>query len=203
MEYQKLERSFMEAAINEMKKAEWSPKVGAVLVVGEKIVSTGHKQVSVHAERAAIQAALDRGMCLKGAVLYTTLEPCVDSGREQAKACCADVIIQSGIQNVFIGRYDPHSTIYRKGWKRLRDAGIKCKDFPRDLREVVDAENSVFMNHFKVKTGPTGGAKSDHKDGATLRVQFSSEDHRYMEIGWTFCGAASAYGYAVPPVDVA
>jgi diaminohydroxyphosphoribosylaminopyrimidine deaminase/5-amino-6-(5-phosphoribosylamino)uracil reductase len=198
-----LELPFFDEAILEMEKSTATPKVGAVLVVDGAIVASGHKKDGTHAERGAIEAARELGVDLRRAVLYTTLEPCVGPNRGDGRQCCADLIVSSGIKRVMIGRYDPHPNIYRQGWRRLRDANIQCGDFPKNLRDEIDAKNGKFMRYFTSGTGPSGGAKVDHKDGAKFRVQFSEDDERYMDIGWTVCGVDSAYGYAVKPVDVA
>jgi len=198
-----LERLFMEKAIQEMERSEGTPKVGAVFVVDGAFVAAGYKIGGVHAERAAIEAARALNVDLSKAALYTTLEPCVGISERQDQQCCADLIVCAGIQTVVIGRYDPNPDVYRKGWKRLRDAGIRCLDFPKDLRDKIDALNGKFMSFFSTGIGPSGGAKIDHKERATFRVQFSSHDHRHMDINWTLCGVDAAYGYAIKPVEVA
>ena len=197
------ERVFMEQAIQEMERCPDKVKVGAVLVVDGKVIATGYKQQGVHAERGAIETALKLGHKLKSAILYTTLEPCVDTRTGQKKQCCADLIITEGIREVVIGRYDPNPDIYRLGWRRLRDGGVRLRDFPADLRERVNIINEEFMGFFSSGIGPTGGAKIDHKERATFRIKFSKEDDRHMDIGWSLCGVNAAYGYAVNPVRVA
>ncbi|WP_169805875.1 deaminase [Azohydromonas lata] len=193
----------MEEAIKAMEKCDGKVKVGAVLVVDGEVVAVGSKMGGTHAERSAIEAARERGLNLKRAALYTTLEPCVDINTGQRRQCCADLIVSEGIPEVIIGRYDPNPNVYRKGWKRLRDGGVRLRDFPMDLRNSIDAINDKFMDFFSSGIGPSGGAKIDHKEPAKFRIQFSADDNRYMEIGWTLCGINAAYGSAVDPVKVA
>ena len=86
-------------------------KVGCVIVLNHRIISTGYNgpvmggkhcellncdlklpcQFSVHAEANAIAAAAKAGISLDGSTLYCTHEPCKD---------CAKIIVQSGIIEV-------------------------------------------------------------------------------------------------------
>ncbi|MYN40319.1 hypothetical protein GTP55_13130 [Duganella sp. FT109W] len=148
MTHQAPDQEFMLAAIEEMKKSETQIKVGAAIVVDGEIVATGFRTTGQHAERAAIALAQQRGVNLKKAVLYATLEPCVDLRPGQQTQCCADLITAAGIKEVVIGRYDPNPNVHRQGWKRLRDGDVYLRDFHKDLREEIDQVNSHFMGHF-------------------------------------------------------
>lgn len=184
-------------AIAEMEKSQEKVKVGAVIVIDGKIVATGFRKQGKHAEREAIEFANAHRLDLRKATLYATLEPCVNLAEGQDKQSCADLIIESKIREVVIGRYDPNPIIFRRGWKHLRDAGIWLRDFPKDLRDEVDRINQRFMNFFAKGVGPSGGAKIDHRDRGTFQVQFSPDDHRTMEISWTVAGRDCAHAYAV------
>ena len=193
----------MAAAIEEMKKGVTSVKVGAAIVVDGEVVASATRAPGKHAERAAIELANERGVNLKKAILYATLEPCVDLRPGQLTQCCADLIVASGIKEVVIGCYDPNPHVYRQGWRRLRDSDVYLRDFPQDLREEIDSINSKFVGHFEKGLGPTGGAKVGHKDTGHFVIQLAEEDDRTMEIAWTVAGVDAAYGYAVRPVRVA
>lgn len=197
------EREFMQMAIAEMTKSEGGVKVGAVIVIDGKIVATGFRERGTHAERMAIESAKSQGLDLKNAVLYSTLEPCVNLGEDQKKQCCSDLIIENKILKVVIGRYDPNPNVNRRGWKSLRDGNVLLGDFPQDLRDKIDEENKVFVGYFEKGVGPKGGAKVDHRDDGTFEVQFSPDDDRVMAIRWTVAGIDAAYGYGTPPVKVA
>ncbi|WP_427999958.1 deaminase [Acidovorax sp.] len=196
------DKSFMAAAVEEMRKSDTAVKVGVVIVVDGSIVASAFRAKGEHAERAAIQLARERGVNLGKAILYATLEPCVDLRPGQQIQCCADLIVSSGIKEVVIGRYDPNPNIYRQGWRRLRDGGVFLRDFHADLREEIDEVNSRFMGFFEKGIGPTGGAKLGHKDKGNFLVQFAEDDDRTMEIAWTVAGVNAAYGYALQPVEV-
>ncbi len=80
--------------------------IGAVIVRGGEIIARGHnlretgKHALAHAEIVAIDAACRAlgGWRLPGCTLYVTLEPC---------PMCAGAIINSRIERVVFGAYDP------------------------------------------------------------------------------------------------
>lgn len=193
----------MEHAIDEMTRSQGrGPKVGAVLVQDGQILAAGHRAPGVHAERAAIEAAQGNGGRLKGAILYTTLEPCVNVG--SSKESCAELISRSGIAAVVIGRYDPNPRIYREGWKTLRERGVQLRDFDPDLRDRIDTLNAEFIEHFVSGIGPTGGAKFDYLlNGGNFEIQYSELDERTIVTRWTIRGENSIYAYANRPLKVA
>jgi diaminohydroxyphosphoribosylaminopyrimidine deaminase/5-amino-6-(5-phosphoribosylamino)uracil reductase len=164
----------MELAIAEMEKSRGpGPKVGAVLVQDGQVVSMGYRSPGAHAERAAIAAVQSSRVGIRGATLYTTLEPCVSVG--SAIEPCAVLIARSGISTVVIGRYDANPRIYREGWKALRDARVRLRDFDLDLREKIDLLNATFAEHFVRGVGPAGGAKFDYQlNGGNFEIQYSS-----------------------------
>jgi len=98
---------FMELALEEGKKAlaEEEVPVGAVLVKGNKIISTGHnsKEASndptAHAEILAIKEASQklRSWRLTDTTLYVTKEPC---------PMCAGAIVQARIEKLVFGAND-------------------------------------------------------------------------------------------------
>ena len=120
----------MELAIQEMEKSPGPTKVGAVLVVDDQVIAMGFKTQSSHAERAAIEQAKKAGVDMKHAVLYTTLEPCVQMRQAQVKACCSELIAAEGIRKVFIGHSDPNPRVMRRGWRQLCDENIEIRHFP-------------------------------------------------------------------------
>lgn len=192
----------MQLAIEQMRESKGrGPKVGAVLVLDGKIIAVGYKQPGVHAERAAIKCAIAAGKDLNGAILFTTLEPCVSVHSQ--KEPCARLIAEVGIKTVYIGRYDPNPHIYRAGWRALRDAGVSLHDFEPELRKEIDEINQEFMDHFVGGTGPSGGARFDYQqNGGKFEIQLSESDERSILTQWTNRGANSIYAYATRPVQV-
>lgn len=198
-------RNFMLEAYQQMLLCEenLSPKVGAVLVLDGVIVAKGYKTKESHAERLIIESALNHSIDLRRTILFTTLEPCVSIKQNQKRQSCSDLIIQSNIKNVYIGSYDDHPNVYRKGWKALKEKGILLNDFDDDIRIEIEKNNSTFIEHFSKGIGPKGGAKLFHKDGAKFEIQFSENDKRTMNIEWTLAGINAAYCYAVKPITCA
>lgn len=97
-----------------------NPWVGAVITNRNGVVSTGATAQfgGAHAEIVALQAA---GEDLRGATLYTTLEPCSHTGRTGP---CTDAIISAGIARVVVGVEDPDEKVSGSGVAALRAAGI-------------------------------------------------------------------------------
>lgn len=196
------DREFMELALQEMEKSPGHTKVGAVLVVDDQVIATGFRTRSSHAERVAIEQAKKADVDLRGAVLYTTLEPCVQLRQAQAKACCSDLIIAEGIRKVFIGHSDPNPRVLRKGWRQLCDGNIELRDFPEDLRKML-YERNPFAKSFSQSIGPESGMTVDVREPETVTIHFSETDLRKMSIRWSWSGKNQAFAYNSTDTDVA
>lgn len=197
------DREYMAMSIEEMQLSSGrGPKVGAVLVKEGRVLSKGHRQTNLHAERDALEKAASEHIDVRGSTIYTTLEPCVNVGGRVES--CADLIIRSGIKSAVIGRYDTNPRIYREGWKKLRDGGVALRDFDPDLREELDQLNATFVEHFVSGIGPTGGAEFDYlQNGGKFEIQFSAEDERSVVTRWSLRDASSVHAYANRPLKVA
>jgi tRNA(adenine34) deaminase len=98
---------FMKQALVEAEKAAFADEVpvGAVVVVGQRIIARAHNlterlhDVTAHAEMQAITAAANylNGKYLVGCTLYVTLEPCV---------MCAGALAWSQLDRVVFGAGD-------------------------------------------------------------------------------------------------
>ncbi len=141
---------YMKEAIEEAKKGEGfvnpNPMVGAVIVKQGRIISKDyhHKCGEYHAERNAI---LNCKEDMHGAELYVTLEPCCHYGKTPP---CTEIIMESGIQKVYIGSMDPNPLVAGKGAELLRQHGIEvvtgiCEQECLDL-------NQVFFHYIRHKT---------------------------------------------------
>jgi diaminohydroxyphosphoribosylaminopyrimidine deaminase / 5-amino-6-(5-phosphoribosylamino)uracil reductase len=134
------DEKFMRAALNEARKAlghtSPNPAVGAVLVIGNRIVAKGH-----HRQAGRDHAEVE---CLRNfaapvparATLYVTLEPCSTEGRT---APCTDAILQAGVRNVVVGATDVNPRHSGKGIVQLRNAGVR-------VREGVLADECAQIN---------------------------------------------------------
>jgi len=118
---------YMQAALRlALKAGDWThpnPRVGCVIVKGNRIVGKGyHRRFgSAHAEINALRAAGTRSV---GATLYVTLEPCNHFGKTPP---CTDAIISSGIRRVVIATPDPNPQVAGKGIKKLRSQGLTVR----------------------------------------------------------------------------
>lgn len=84
-----------------------NPPVGAVIVKQGRVLGEGYHERAgeLHAERRAIQNAMERGNTdLSGSTIYITLEPCSSHGKTPP---CTDAIIEHGIARVVYGAVDP------------------------------------------------------------------------------------------------
>ncbi len=117
---------YMQQAIDQAQIAgpeTWlNPRVGAVIVKDNHILSVGHTHQfgSIHAERDAISKLSPKE--LFHSTLYVTLEPCNHYGKQPP---CSQLIIDSKISRVVIAETDPHPLVTGKGIAKLKSAGIQ------------------------------------------------------------------------------
>jgi diaminohydroxyphosphoribosylaminopyrimidine deaminase/5-amino-6-(5-phosphoribosylamino)uracil reductase len=142
------DEKFMRAALNEAKKAlgqtSPNPAVGAVLVVGDRIVSRGHHR-GAGCDHAEVECLRNFGAPLPTrATLYVTLEPCSTEGRT---APCTDAILQAGIRNVVIGAIDVNPRHSGKGIVQLQNAGVSVRDgiLADDCAQINEAFNKWIV----------------------------------------------------------
>ena len=101
-----------------------NPRVGCVIRAGDgTVISTGHTQAAgqAHAEVMALRDAQTRGLDVRGATVYVTLEPCAHHGRTPP---CCDALIAAGVARVVAAIGDPNPLVAGQGMARLRAAGI-------------------------------------------------------------------------------
>jgi len=172
----------MKIAFAEQLKTTSFPKVGAVIAKGGELLATGYRGEIErhHAERVAIQKLKPEQ--LRGATLFTTLEPCVEIFENQIQSC-TELIVQSGLYDVYIGVLDPNGTIYSQGFETLLNNGLKVHFFSERLREKI--EQTTFKNQDIGKM--LGGGKrrvAVIHGGTEMTVQFSRSDERSIKIRW-------------------
>lgn len=152
----------MRAALREARRGlgltSPNPAVGAVLVVGDRIVAKGyHRRAgAAHAEIACLNA-YDSAVP-KDATLYVTLEPCSTIGRTDA---CTERIASSGVRNVVIGAIDANPRHAGRGIDVLRARGV-------NVRTGVLAEECAALNEAFNKWVLTGIPLVIAKCGMTL-----------------------------------
>ena len=122
-----IDKHYMNLAIKEASKGKSNvypnPRVGALIVKDEEIVSSGfHKKFGhPHAEYDAIKSIKGN---ISGATLYTTLEPCIHRGKTNA---CVELITPRIFKRVVIGSKDPNP-IAGGGARQLREKGIQVDE---------------------------------------------------------------------------
>ena len=120
-----------------------NPLVGAVLVRDGKIIGEGFHAFygGLHAERAALEDCLQRGLSPAGASLYVTLEPCCHTGKQPP---CTEAILAAGIRAVFVGSSDPNPLVAGKGIAALRQGGVAVTEHVSE--SACDALNAPFFS---------------------------------------------------------
>jgi diaminohydroxyphosphoribosylaminopyrimidine deaminase/5-amino-6-(5-phosphoribosylamino)uracil reductase len=134
------DEKFMRAALKEAKKAlgqtSPNPAVGAVLVVEDRVVATGHHRQAGR-DHAEIECLRNFGAPVPArATLYVTLEPCSTAGRT---APCTGAILNARVKNVVVGAIDPNPRHSGRGIVLLQSAGV-------DVRQGVLADQCAEIN---------------------------------------------------------
>ena len=100
--------------------ADPNPRVGCVIVRGDRVVGEGwHQRAGGH--HAEIMALEGIGQDAAGATAYVTLEPCCHHGRTPP---CTDALIAAGIGRCVIGSTDPNPAVAGQGESQLSAAGV-------------------------------------------------------------------------------
>lgn len=123
-----VDEKFMRAALLEagrgLGQTTPNPAVGAVLVVGGKIVARGYHQRAC-APHAEVECLRQFGKRVpKNATLYVTLEPCSTTGRTGA---CTKAILTANVRKLVVGAIDPNPRHAGRGLQMLRNAGAQVK----------------------------------------------------------------------------
>ena len=122
---------FMQAAIALGKQAYGTtgdnPYVGCVIVQNGHIIGKGktHPPGGPHAEISAFLDAAQQNRSVRGATLYSTVEPCTFFGRTPP---CTQAIIENQIKRVVVGTRDPHPRVQGNGVRLLKAAGIEVTE---------------------------------------------------------------------------
>lgn len=112
-------------------------RVGAVIVTADGCKFegyTGETDPKNHAEEEAAAKALAAGAELRGATIYSTMEPCTT--RKSKPEPCADLIIRHGLGRVVFALREPSIFGRNEGVRKLTEAGI-------EVREMVDYGSDV------------------------------------------------------------
>lgn len=107
--------------------ATWpNPAVGCILhdPNTNRVLARGWTAASgrPHAETEALSAARRRGVEVRGATAYVTLEPCSHHGQTPP---CADALIEAGVARAVVGCLDPDPRVCGQGIEALTAAGLE------------------------------------------------------------------------------
>lgn len=123
------DRRYLQRAIDESRKCApsfTSYCVGAVVVTDDGRIFTGYTHETSptrHAEQEAVLKALDAGADLRGASIYSSMEPC--STRKSEPESCSELIIRYGFRRVVFALYEPDCFVCCRGAMNLRRQGIE------------------------------------------------------------------------------
>ncbi len=119
-----------------------NPSVGTVIASPEtgEIIATAvtARDGRPHAEVLALRQA---GLRAKGAILFTTLEPCSHFG---ATPPCANAIAEAGISTVIYGSADPDPRVSGQGFATLQAHGISVA---RGQRRFATESDWINLGH--------------------------------------------------------
>lgn len=117
--------------------------VGAVVVNHNTEIATGFSRETdnkVHAEESAF--AKLTGVDLRGATIYSTLEPC--SQRASRPSTCTQLILDSGIRRVVFALREPPLLVNCEAAEILTDAGIEVVEIHELAAEVAAVNAHVI-----------------------------------------------------------
>ena len=128
----------MAEALRQARKGKFSvrinPRVGCVLVKGEKIIASGFHACygQAHAEINALNNAKEK---TEGATAYITLEPCSHQGNTPP---CVEALVQAKIFRTVIAMQDPNPLVNGKGLEKLNQHGVKtsCNVLEKEAKEL-------------------------------------------------------------------
>ena len=100
-----------------------NPRIGCVIVRDGAVIAAGHTQRAggPHAEIVAMRDAAARGVDVRGATAYVTLEPCSHYGRTPP---CSNALVEAGLGRVVAAMVDPNPLVAGRGLAQLEAAGI-------------------------------------------------------------------------------
>lgn len=90
-----------------------------------------------HAEEAAVKKAVEDGADLRGAVVYSSMEPC--STRHSKPESCSELLIRYGVGRVVYAYAEPDCFVRCEGSRLLQEAGIeviRAAQFAAPVREI-------------------------------------------------------------------
>ncbi len=120
-------------------------RVGAVIITqaGERFAGYTHESSATHhAEQEALLKAVAAQADLRGATIYTSMEPC--SKRSSEPESCTQLILRHGFSRVVFACYEPDCFVACEGTYTLRSAGVEVAAYPDLKAEVLRVNEHLF-----------------------------------------------------------
>ncbi len=142
------DEEYMELAIEVSRRAKPSPscyRVGAVVVTQSGEVFDGYTletSPTHHAEQAAITKAQEVGADLRGATMYSSMEPC--SKRSSEPVSCSQLIIELGFSRAVFALYEPSHFVECEGAYNMRASGVEVHYMPHYAKRVRKINSHVL-----------------------------------------------------------
>ncbi len=134
------DQEYMERAIEVSRRSEASAscyRVGAVIVTENGEIFEGYTletSPTHHAEQAAMFKAQEAGADLRGATIYSSMEPC--SERKSEPVSCSQLIIEHGFSRAVFALYEPSHFVVCEGAYNLRNSGVEVKYMAQYAKKV-------------------------------------------------------------------
>lgn len=143
-----MDRRYLLEAIAESEKCpicQSCYRVGAVIITasGARFAGYTHESSATHhAEQEAVLKAERAGADLRGATIYTSMEPC--SKRSSEPESCTQLILRHGFARVVFACYEPDCFVACEGAYTLRTHGVEVKVYPDLKEEVLRVNRHLF-----------------------------------------------------------
>lgn len=122
--------------------------VGAIVVDSQgQMIASGYSRElgdGLHAEEIALDKAERAGRDVRGAALYTSLEPC--SVRLSGKASCTQRILAAGIARVVFAAREPPVFVVCDGAATLARHGVEVVHLGEYSESVREINQHLFRN---------------------------------------------------------
>lgn len=122
-----------------------SYRVGAVVRTARGELFTGYTHETSpthHAEQEAVAKALAAGAELRGAAMYSSMEPC--SRRSSEPESCSAMMLRLGFARAVFALYEPDRFVCCRGALNLREGGVDVRAYPSLGGEVLAVNAHLF-----------------------------------------------------------
>lgn len=166
MNYDDAMKRALELAVLGSGKVSPNPRVGAVILRDDEIISEGYHHYfgGPHAELDAVNNASISDF--SGCTMIVTLEPCSHFGKTPP---CADLIIEKGFERIVIAMNDPNPLVAGRGTEKIRNAGIEV------ITGILEDE-ARWINRFFIKNVTEGAPYVMLKIAQSLNGAIASSD---------------------------